>query len=137
MDGDLSITSGPVRLRVDGYRRTLRALEAAGADAENMRDLMHELGNIIVRDAKQRVPTESGKLGRTLRAGRGKTKAVVRAGSKAVPYAGIIHYGTPASYPKQYASSPYIVEALQSQQAAVLRKLIDGLEDLLKNNNLK
>lgn len=137
MLGDLEITDGPVRLRVEGWRKTLRALEDAGVASTDMRDLMHALGTIVADDAKGRAPKESGKLAGTLRAGRGKTKAVIRAGSRAVPYAGIVHYGTPATYPKHYDAQPYVVDALQATQARVMAALLDGLEDLLRKANLK
>lgn len=135
--GGLEITSGPIRLKVEGWRETLRALEAAGASASDMRDLMHELGSIVVQDAKRRTPRgQTGKLAGTLRAGRGKTKAVVRAGSKAVPYAGIIHYGTPATYPKKYSPQPYLIDSFAATQSEVMAALLDGIRDLLNDQKL-
>src|SRR5690625_8028143 len=91
----ITISAGEdVQFRITGLRETLRAMEQAGADAESMRDLMHAIGLTVVHAASPLRVT--GTLAGTLRAGRGKTKAVVRAGSAAVPYAGPIHYGWPA-----------------------------------------
>ena len=135
--GDLDITEGPYRLKVKGLRDTLRRLESAGADAESMRDLMHDLGNIVVRDAQRRAPKESGALATTLRAGRGKTKAVVRAGSARVPYAGVVHYGTPAGHELgDRQPRPFLLDALTATQQQVLAGLIDGISDILRKNNL-
>src|SRR5690606_32966995 len=86
--------NGGTRVRIDGLNRVVRKLNAAGADAEDMRDLMHDLGNIVIAGANE--PIDSGRLSADIRSGRGKTKAVVRAGGARVPYAGVIHYGWPA-----------------------------------------
>lgn len=97
-----------------------------------MRELMHELGMLVVRAAAP--PTLSGRLTGTLRAGRGKTKAVVRAGGARAPHAGVIHYGWPAH---NIAAQPFLTNALQSERGDVLRALDNGLGELLKKNNLK
>lgn len=130
--GDFEVANGGVRVTVRGLSRTLRALSAAGADAEEMRDLMHSIGMTVVRAASP--PRRSGNLASTLRAGKGKTKAVVRAGGARAPYAGVIHYGWPA---RNIAAQPFLLSALRSQRGTVLRQLDDGLGDLLKKNNLK
>jgi len=131
--GDLDVTSGPVRLRVEGLGKTLRALSAAGADAEDMRDLMHKLGLVVVEAARPRTPARSGALEGTIRAGRGKTKAVVRAGTARVPYAGVIHYGWPAH---NIAPHPYLTDALDASRGEVLSDLDDGITQLLRDNHL-
>lgn len=129
---DFEAAGGGVRVVVKGLSRTLRALSAAGADAEEMRDLMHAIGMTVVRSASP--PRRSGNLANTLRAGKGKTKAVVRAGGARAPYAGVIHYGWPA---RNIAPQPFLLRALQAQRGNVLQQLDNGLGDLLKKNNLK
>ncbi|XCB29640.1 hypothetical protein RQN30_10715 [Arcanobacterium hippocoleae] len=144
VSGDFTVRAGDVRLQVRGLTRTLQAMDKAGADAQEMRKLMHELGMIVVRKAKAIAPRgENRKLLKTIRAGRGKTKAVVRAGSRAVPYAGITHYGTPPGYhrpanrrPLPIKANEYLVKALQSTQDEVYTKLIQGISDILDKNGL-
>lgn len=125
------LPGGPVTVRVDGLREALRAMRDAGADAQDMAELMHQLGTLVVLAANP--PVQSGALDSTVRAGRGKTKAVVRAGSRRVPYAGVIHYGWPA---RNIAPNPFLTEALQRQRGAVLAALDRGLGDLLAEHNL-
>lgn len=132
MTGDFEIASGDVRLRVQGLSRTIRALSQAGADAEDMRALMHALGMDVVTAAKP--PIRSGALAATLRAGRGKTKAVVRAGGARTPYAGVIHYGWPA---RNIAPQPFLSDALAARRAHLLGMLDAGISDLLRKNNLQ
>lgn len=131
MANDFEFTSGAGRVRVTGVRKAVRALEAAGADAQDMRDLMHDLGNIVVQAAAP--PSVSGRLAGTIRAGRGKTKAVVRAGGARAPYAGVIHYGWPA---RGIAAQPFLTDALRAKRSEVFRTLDGGIADILRRNDL-
>lgn len=124
--------SGPARVSVKGLNRAVRNLEKAGVDAGDMKELMHAIGMIVVRAAN--APEKSGALAGTVRAGRGKTKAVVRAGGAKTPYAGVIHYGNPHT---GLRANPFLVNALQRERADVLGALEDGIDDLLKKNDLK
>lgn len=128
---DFEIVQGDVRLRVEGLGKTLRAMAKAGADAESMKDLMHTLGMLVVNASNP--PRADGDLATTLRAGRGKTKAVVRAGGAKAPYAGVIHYGWPA---RNIEAQPFLTEALQSTRPQVLSELDKGLGELLRKNGL-
>ena len=132
MAGDaFEIASGDVRLRVEGLGRTLRALSKAGADAADMRALMHTIGQLVADAAHP--PRVTGRLAGSIRAGNGKTKAVVRAGGARVPYAGVVHYGWPAH---RIEPNPFLTEALNDKRAAVLTELDKGLADLIRRNNL-
>lgn len=131
---DFTITNGDVRMRVEGLGKTMRALAQAGAESESMRDLMHSLGMVVVQAARPRTPVLDGRLQGTIRAGRGKTKAVVRAGGARAPYAGVIHYGWPA---RNIKASAFLTDALASTRSQILAGLDEGLGDLLKKNNLK
>ncbi len=128
---DFEVVSGDMRLRVEGLGRTLRSMSKAGADAEDMKDLMHSIGEVVVRAAQP--PTLSGALARTIRAGRGKTKAVVRAGGARAPYAGVIHYGWPA---RNIEPHPFLTDAIKQTRSQLLHHLDEGLGDILRKNNL-
>lgn len=126
-----TLAGGPVTVTVTGLREALRDMRQAGADAEDMAALMHQLGMLVVNAATP--PVQSGSLASTIRAGRGKTKAVVRAGNARVPYAGVTHYGWPA---RNIAPQPFLSEALQRQRAQILAELDEGLGDILDRHNL-
>lgn len=128
---DFEVTAGDARVRVEGLGRTLRAMAKAGADATEMRDLMHTLGLLVVTAANP--PRETGNLAGTLRAGRGKTKAVVRAGGARAPYAGPVHYGWPA---RNIPANPFLTDALQRTRPQLLATLDKGLTDLLRRADL-
>lgn len=133
MSEDFSATNGMIQLQVRGLRKTVRALEAAGTASTEMSSLMHELGMIVVHEARNRVPADSGDLRKTIRAGRGKTKAVVRAGTPRTPYGPVIHYG---SYTRNIAPQPFVVEALAAKRSQVFGRLDQGIADLLDKAGL-
>lgn len=122
-----------VSVKVEGLNRVLRKLNQAGTQSENMRSLMHSLGSMVVEAATP--PVKSGALAASLRAGRGKTKAVVRAGyNTRVPYAGRVHYGDPKP---GITAQPFLTDALQRSRAQVFAALDRGIDDLLKQADLK
>lgn len=130
LDGDYG--SGANKVRIKGLSKTVRDLGRAGVDVTDMKDLMHAIGMLVVNAAEP--PVSSGRLAGTLRAGRGKTKAVVRAGTAGVPYAGVLEYGWPA---RNIAPQSFLRDALQSQQGNALSALEDGLDEILRKNDLK
>lgn len=131
--GDINIEQRGTRVRVTGLRKTFRSLEAAGVNAQDMKDLMHSLGVIVVDAARPNAPALSGALRGTLRAGRGKTKAVVRAGGARVPYAGVQHYGWPA---RGVTATHFLTDAVQTTRSRTFAALDEGIGDLLKKQNL-
>ena len=128
---DLDLTNGDVRVVTKGLGKTLRAMEKAGADSTDMKELMFQLGNLVVKAASP--PVLTGKMVGTIRAGRGKTKAVVRAGGARAPYAPITHYGWPA---RNIAPNPFLLKALQSERNDILTQLDQGIDDILRKNDL-
>ena len=64
----------------------------------------------------------------SIRPGRVKTRAVIRAGRAGVPYAGVQHYGWAA---RNIKPNPYLTDALATRQAAVLAELDAGLARLI------
>lgn len=131
MADSFEIANGDVRIRVDGLGQTVRNLGRAGADTEDMRQLIHSVGMIVVRAAS--APVRTGNLEGTIRAGRGKTKAVVRAGGAKARYAGVIHYGWPA---RNIVAQPFLVDALQAQRGQILEALDEGIQEILRKNDL-
>lgn len=82
-------------IHIEGLRETIRALERFGVDVEDLRDAFGKISAEIVTEARGEVPVAGGTLQGTIRPARTKNKAVVRAGSGGVPYAGVINYGWP------------------------------------------
>lgn len=129
----IEYVDGGVKVRIEGLNAVLRKLNKAGADAGEMRELMHSIGTIVVNGANP--PTLSGNLRASMRAGKGKTKAVVRAGyASRVPYAGVIHYGWPA---RNIGAQPFLTDSLHANHGRIFAALDQGIDELLKKNDLK
>lgn len=119
-------------IRVDGLRELNAKLRAAGDESADLPDLMERLGQIVITNA--RVPAKSGELAGTLRAGRGRTKAVVRAGyAKRGAHAGVVHYGNPHTNSR---AQPFLVDALRRAQPQLVSELQTGIDQLLKKHSL-
>lgn len=119
---------------VTGLNEVLKKLRAAGADLNDLSELNHRVGNIVIGNA--RVPRRSGTVAGTLRAGKGKTKAVVRAGyAKRGGYAGVLHYGDP--HRKGFRPHPFLTDALKRSQSQVVTEYRSGISEILIKNNLK
>ncbi|MFT4051099.1 MAG: hypothetical protein QM677_02475 [Microbacterium sp.] len=119
-------------IKVDGIREVNRKLTQAGKDVGQMNDLMHSLGLIVIAHAHP--PRKTGELAGTLRAGRGKTKAVVRAGyTKRAPYAGVVHYGDPH---RGHKANPFLTDALARSRTKVIAALGKGIDDILTKADL-
>lgn len=119
-------------LRIEGLRELNAKLRAAGDQSADLPDLMQQLGQTVI--AAARVPVQSGELEGTLRAGRGRTKAVVRAGyAKRGAHAGVVHYGNPYTGTRP---QPFLVEALRTAQPQLISQIETGIDQLLKKNRL-
>lgn len=134
-DGLYNLGGGAV-MKIEGFNKTVRALNRAGAEAQDMKDLMHSLGSLVVKTARPLTPHKTGRLAGSIRAGRGKTKAVVTAGRKSIPYAGVQHYGWPAHHIK---ASMFLVKALEVKSEEIVRNLVKGIGEIctklgLENN---
>lgn len=120
-------------LRIEGLRELNAKLRAAGDDSQDMPDLMHRLGTIVIGNA--RPPSDSGELASTMRAGRGRTKAVVRVGYRRKGgYAGVVHYGDPH---RNHKSNRFMIAALAKSRPQLVRELTDGIDTILRKNKLK
>lgn len=129
---EIDFTNGDFRVVTKGLGKTLRAMEKAGADSQDMKELMFQLGTLVVRAADP--PVLTGRMAGTIRAGKGKTKAVVRAGGARAPYAPVTHYGWPA---RNIKPQPFLLQALQSERSDILSQLDQGIDDILRKNDLK
>ena len=129
--GDGTFYGDGTILRVEGLSRLLRKLKAAGIDSSDLSATMHAIGQAVVNNAA--VPVRTGRLKATLRAGRGKTKAVVRVGGARAPYAGVIEYGWSA---RGIAGTGAVSAARDARKADSQRMIRDAIDDLLKKNDL-
>ena len=88
---------------VSGHLELIKLLEQVGAPKEAIKEANLEIGKIVVTEAKATAQFKytsksyrnksKGRLLRTVRASGAGGKATIMAGTKAVPYAGPVHWG--------------------------------------------
>lgn len=132
-----------IGVRVEGLNRLVRTLKQAGADMTDLKASNRAAAEMVLAAALPLTPvddTDGGQLKATGRASGTPREAIIRFGYKAVPYAGVTHYGTPASYsdskgrPRVQSEQPWLAEAAKQTEPqwvelywAALMKTVDSV----------
>lgn len=120
-------------IRVDGLRETTRALVAAGADVEDLKDVLGSIASEAAETMRGLVPVGSAlQRGRvhvrdTIRPNRAKGAAIVTIGSAKAPHAHVLR----ASHPSRF------VERTDERMTGVAEAmLVDGWNEIANRNGL-
>ena len=85
-------------LMVVGQKRFVQTMRKAGADMDDLKEVNRAAAQIALPAVRNLAPRgKTGRLAGSLRVGATKRAGVIRAGRKAVPYAGPVNYGWPAT----------------------------------------
>jgi hypothetical protein len=120
-------------VRVEGLNETIRALEKAGIGVNDLKDVMHKISAEGAKLARGFAPVLTGRLRRSIRAGRSKQRAVVRAGGAKVKYAAPINYGWRA---RGISPSEYMQRADIELKPRVVALLEEGLTEIIEKEGL-
>lgn len=85
-------------LYIVGQKRFVQTMRRAGADLDELKSVNRQAAQIALPAVTGRTPVRTGRLRGSVRVGATRRAGVIRAGSKAVPYAGVINYGWPAHH---------------------------------------
>jgi hypothetical protein len=108
-------------IQVTGIRDLRAAMKAAEATLpRELRKGLNEVANIIVVDARPRIPVRSGKLAGSLRARSTQTAAQVVLGTARTPYAQAVYWGTG---PRAGQRGPHNIKAHQVMHESYDRNL--------------
>lgn len=118
-------------VEVEGLSRILRELKALGLEVDDLKDAFQKISTEAAEAVARHVPRgKTGRAAGAVRGNRAQSKAVVRAGSSAVPYLGVLNYGwpkrniQPAAFmqkgEEEYA--PKAVQRLEEEIAATIRQ---------------
>lgn len=84
---------------IDGLAKVVRELERLGVETDDLRAAFAGIAKDVEGESQRRVRVATGALRGTIRAGtRTKNKAVVRAGTARVAYAGVVNYARPGDH---------------------------------------
>lgn len=93
--------AGPV-VRIEGAKELSRAFRDAGGSVKELSGAYRTIARQLVPPAQREAPRgPSGRLAASTKGLGQRTRAVLSAGSRSVPYAGPIHFGNPSvkTYP--------------------------------------
>jgi len=127
-------------VKIEGLNKLVRDLKQLDPDvARGLRRDHLDMADNVAATAKGLAPKRSGRLRASVRSGASQRSGVVRAGNKAVPYAGPIHFGW-ASRPNRargwrggpISPQPFLYDAIDKRRdeitAAYLRTLRKAVE---------
>ena len=87
-----------------------------------------DVANIVLPGSKSKSPKRSGSLAGSLRVTNTAGYAAIRAGSaKAVPYAGVIHFGWPA---RGIEAQPFITDEISDKYRTIVKSYEAAIEEL-------
>lgn len=119
---------------VQGLREITRAMEKAGVELEDLKDVMGGIAAEAARVMAPFVPTgPTGRLRASVRGNRAKGKAVVTIGTARVPYAKPIQYGWPARNIKPARFVERTDEVMETRAVSMLE---DGWGAIAERNGL-
>lgn len=115
---------------IDGLRRLRSTLRKAGGDIKDLRQANRDAAESIVPIAAGMAPIgKTGNLKASVRAAATVKAGIVRLGRKAVPYAGVVHYGWPA---RGIPARPFAADAAINNQHVWQQAYFDAIEDAIK-----
>ena len=120
-------------VRIEGLNRVVRGLQQVGVEVDDLKDVFQQISQRGARIAAAFAPKQSGRLAGDIRGNRAKSKAVITAGRKSVPYAGPINYGWPK---RNIGASGFMQRADRAMRPFALRQLNSGINRAIKRRGL-
>lgn len=121
-------------VRVEGLNKKIRDLQALGVEVDDLKDAFSTIATEAAEAVASYAPVgETGALAASIRGNRAKSKAVVRAGKAAVPYAGPINYGWPS---RGIEAAEYMQKGDQEMQPVAVRRLEEEIEQQIRKRGL-
>jgi HK97 gp10 family phage protein len=128
----MSNTSG---IKVKGLRSSIKALQAIGVDAAEIKAAGNEAGEIVAREARNLVPVRTGALRNSIRTSKALNRVSVSAGNNGrVKYANPIHWGW---FKRNIKPQPFFVKALGITRNEVYQNYYRSINKLITTNSTK
>jgi HK97 gp10 family phage protein len=128
----MSNTSG---IKVKGLRSSIKALQAIGVDAKDIKSAGNEAGEIVAREARTLAPSRTGALQASIRVSKALNRVSVSAGNNGrVPYANPIHWGW---FKRNIKPQPFFVKALGITRDQVYQTYYRSIDRLIETNSTK
>lgn len=124
-----------ITVRVYGEERTARAFRSMSLKVKDLSAAWDRIGARIKSTAVPLTPVLSGALVKTLRTGRSKSQAIVRAGGMGLEdYAGVQNYGWPGH---NIAAKHFLNRALVANEEYAEQEVMSEVERIARRVGLK
>jgi HK97 gp10 family phage protein len=125
----------PAGIKVAGYRQAIKALQAIGVPATEIKAAGSEAGELVAGQARQLVPVKTGALRNSIRVSKALNKVSITAGNnRSIPYANPIHWGW---FKRNIKPQPFFVKALGITRDEVYQNYYKTLDRLIATNSTK
>jgi hypothetical protein len=125
----------PAGIKVAGYRKAIKALQAIGVPAAEIKAAGSEAGELVANQARQLVPVRTGRLRNSIRVSKALNKVSVSAGNnRSIPYANPIHWGW---FKRNIKPQPFFIKALGITRDQVYQNYYRSLDRLIATNSTK
>jgi hypothetical protein len=125
----------PNGLKVQGLKQTIKALQAIGVPASEIKEAGTRSGELVAVQARSLVPVQTGALRDSIRVSKALSKVSVSAGNaRRVPYANPIHWGW---FRRNIKPQPFFIKALGITRTAVYQNYYRSLDKLIQSKSTK
>jgi hypothetical protein len=125
----------PAGVKVKGYKQAIKALQAIGVPAAEIKAAGSESGELVANQARQLVPVRTGRLRNSIRVSKALNRVSVSAGNnRSIPYANPIHWGW---FKRNIKPQPFFVKALGITRDEVYQNYYRTLDRLIATNSTK
>jgi HK97 gp10 family phage protein len=125
----------PAGIKVAGLKQAIKALQAIGVPAAEIKAAGSEAGELVAGQARALAPVRSGALRNSIRVSKSLNRVSVSAGNnKSVPYANPIHWGW---FKRNIKPQPFFVKALGITRDEVYQNYYRSLDKLIESKSTK
>lgn len=118
---------------IEGLRETSRALEAAGVEVDELKDVMGSIAAEAADTMRGFIPEKSGRAKNSIRPNRAKGAAIVTLGGARVPYINVLRYGWAA---RNISPNPFIERTDAVMETRAVEQLEAGWGAIAERHGL-
>ena len=125
----------PAGVKVKGYKQAIKALQAIGVPASEIKAAGSEAGELVANQARALAPVRTGRLRNSTRVSKALNRVSVSAGNnRSIPYANPIHWGW---FKRNIKPQPFFIKALGITREEVYQNYYKTLDRLIATNSTK
>lgn len=125
--------TGAYKVKVTGDREVAAAFRKLGYKSSDLSEVFGRIASVVAADARSLAPKVSGRLAASIKPARYKTRAVISAGSSAVPYSGVQEYGWPG---RNIRPQPFMRPAADSKADSSAEQIAAEMQRLINQAGL-